>query len=161
MLEERMLEEENMVLKAHISLNVGDVPRSLEFYRKMFGIEPSKVRGGYAKFDIQTPALNLSLNQTETLGNTGALSHLGIQVETSRDVAAIRDRWQAAGLSPEDELHTNCCYALQDKAWVRDPDGNAWEVFAVLEDNLAESDACCGTGSDLKDELVTLSTECS
>jgi hypothetical protein len=51
-----------------------------------------------------------------------------------------------AGLLTRDEMQTNCCYALQDKTWVRDPDGNEWEVFVVLEDNLAETAPCeCGT----------------
>ena len=38
-------------------------------------------------------------------------------------------------------MQTTCCYAVQDKAWVNDPDGNEWEVFVVLEDNLAEDDS--------------------
>jgi hypothetical protein len=59
---------------------------------------------------------------------------------------AIRERWTEAGLLTRDEMQTNCCYALQDKTWVRDPDGNEWEVFVVLEDNLAETAPCeCGT----------------
>ena len=37
----------------------------------------------------------------------------------------------------------------QDKTWVRDPDGNEWEVFVVLQDNLAETAPCdCGTKAD-------------
>ena len=50
-------------LKAHVALNVRDVTQSIDFYRKMLGIEPCKVRTGYAKFDVQNPALNLTLNQ--------------------------------------------------------------------------------------------------
>jgi hypothetical protein len=78
----------------------------------------------------------------------GALSHMGIQVESTADVLATRLSWQERGLLPRDEMKTECCYALQDKAWVRDPDGNEWEVFAVLKDNLPEKPeaekACCG-----------------
>jgi hypothetical protein len=55
--------------------------------------------------------------------------------------SAIRERWTEAGLLTRDEMQTNCCYALQDKTWVRDPDGNEWEVFVVLEDNLPETAA--------------------
>jgi catechol 2,3-dioxygenase-like lactoylglutathione lyase family enzyme len=129
-------------LKAHLSLNVRSVDQSIEFYRKMLGIEPSKVRTGYAKFDVQNPPLNLALNQTP-VSRGGALSHLGIQVASTEDVLAIRQKWNDAGLSTRDEMQTSCCYAVQDKTWVRDPDGNEWEVFVVLEDNLAESNACC------------------
>jgi catechol 2,3-dioxygenase-like lactoylglutathione lyase family enzyme len=132
-------------LKAHLALNVKNVETSLEFYRKLLGIEPSKVRTGYAKFDVQNPPLNLTLNQ-HSYNERGALSHLGIQVSSTDDVLAIRERWIDAGLLTRDEMHTNCCYALQDKTWVRDPDGNEWEVFVVLEDNLAETAPCeCGT----------------
>ena len=132
-------------LKAHLALNVKDVEVSLEFYRKLLGIEPSKVRTGYAKFDVQNPPLNLTLNQ-HVFNERGALSHLGIQVASTNDVLAIRQRWTDAELLTRDEMQTNCCYALQDKTWVRDPDGNEWEVFVVLEDNLAETAPCeCGT----------------
>ena len=131
-------------LKAHLALNVHDVQRSLEFYRKLFDLEPSKVRTGYAKFDVQNPPLNLTLNEVAFNGR-GALSHLGIQVASTNDVLAMRDKWVASGLITRDEMQTNCCYATQDKTWVRDPDGNEWEVFVVLQDNLPETAACeCG-----------------
>ena len=124
-------------LKAHLAINVRNVEQSIEFYKKLFGIEPLKVRTGYAKFDVANPPLNFTLNQVP-FGGTGALSHLGIQVATTDDVIAMRDEWKASGLIPREEMQTTCCYALQDKAWVNDPDGNEWEVFAVLQDNLSE-----------------------
>jgi len=132
-------------LKAHLALNVKNVEVSLEFYRKLLGIEPSKVRTNYAKFDVQNPPLNLTLNE-HVFNERGALSHLGIQVASTQDVLAMRERWAEVGLLTRDEMQTSCCYALQDKTWVRDPDGNEWEVFVVLEDNLAETAPCeCGT----------------
>src|SRR3954470_1915033 len=134
-------------LKAHIALNVRNVETSIEFYRKIFGIEPSKVRTGYAKFDVQNPPLNLTLNQNP-FNEQGALSHLGIQVASTEDVLEQRKRWMDAGLITKDEMQTNCCYAVQDKTWVRDPDGNEWEVFVVLQDNLAETSMCCVTGDE-------------
>jgi catechol 2,3-dioxygenase-like lactoylglutathione lyase family enzyme len=133
------------VLKAHVALNVQDVERSIEFYRKMLGLEPSKVRTGYGKFDVKVPPLNLTLNEAAPAGH-GALSHMGIQVASTEDVLRMRERWAEAGLLTRDEMQTNCCYALQDKTWVSDPDGNEWEVFVVLEDHLAETEACCGVG---------------
>jgi hypothetical protein len=87
------------------------------------------------------------LNEGTEAGQ-GALSHLGIQVESTADVLAVRQTWRERGLLPRDEMKTECCYAMQDKAWVRDPDGNEWEVFAVLQDNLPEKPvaekSCCG-----------------
>jgi catechol 2,3-dioxygenase-like lactoylglutathione lyase family enzyme len=133
-------------LKAHLALNVKNVETSLDFYRKLLGIEPSKVRTGYAKFDVQNPPLNLTLNEVP-FGERGALSHMGIQVSSTDDVLAVRERWAETGLITRDEMQTNCCYARQDKTWVNDPDGNEWEVFVVLEDNLPEVAAtgatCC------------------
>lgn len=131
-------------LKAHLALNVRNVERSIEFYKKMLGIEPSKVRQAYAKFDIQNPPLNLTLNEASFSGR-GALSHLGIQVGSTGDVLQMRQQWADAGLVTRDEMQTNCCYATQDKTWVQDPDGNEWEVFVVLKDNLQSSDLCCTT----------------
>lgn len=131
-------------LKAHLAMNVKNVEQSIEFYKKMLGIEPSKVRTGYAKFDVQNPPLNFTLNQVP-FGERGALSHLGIQVATTEDVLAMREKWHRNGLLTRDEMNTNCCYAIQDKTWVHDPDGNEWEVFVVKEDNLAETSMCCVT----------------
>jgi predicted enzyme related to lactoylglutathione lyase len=137
-------------LKAHLAINVRDVETGITFYRKLFGIEPSKVRSGYAKFDVQNPPLNFSLNQG-AVKEAGALSHMGIQVASTDDVFAIRKAWAEAGLFTRDEMQTDCCYATQDKTWVRDPDGNEWEAFVVLKDNLpekqsSESNACCAPG---------------
>lgn len=137
-------ENEVKALKAHVSLNVKNVEESIDFYRRMLGIEPSKVRRGYAKFDVQNPPLNFTLNEGH-VSERGALSHLGIQVGSTEDVLAIRQKWAESGLITRDEMQTNCCYATQDKTWVRDPDGNEWEVFVVLKDNLPDAAACdCG-----------------
>lgn len=146
-------------LKAHLALNVKDVERSTEFYRKLFGLEPSKVRTGYAKFDVQNPPLNLTLNEGG-VKERGALSHLGIQVAATADVLALRERWIERGLATRDEMQTNCCYAIQDKTWVSDPDGNAWEAFVVLEDNLAETAMYCMTADavQLKEATTVSST---
>lgn len=132
-------------LKAHLALNVRNVEQTISFYRKMLGIEPSKVRQGYAKFDVQNPPLNLTLNEV-AFKERGALSHLGIQLASTDDVLATRQRWIDEGLITRDEMQTNCCYATQDKTWVRDPDGNEWEAFVVLADNLPETAPCeCGS----------------
>jgi len=142
-------------LKAHIALNARNVGAGIDFYRKLFGIDPVKVRKGYAKFDVQNPPLNIRLNESADSG-PGALSHCGIQVASTEDVLSVRRQWTEAGLAARDEMKTNCCYAIQDKTWVEDPDGNQWEAFVVLEDNLTESSACCGTAS-AGQNLVTIS----
>ena len=151
-------------LKAHVSINVSDVGRSIEFYRKMLGIEPLKIRTGYAKFDVQNPPLNLAMNEVPVNeGKLSRLSHLGIQVASTEDVLAIKQRWEAAGLTTRDEMQTSCCYAVQDKTWVTDPDGNEWEVFVVLQDQLPEnqSSMCCGIQADAPQMVQLGSGACS
>ena len=153
-------------LKAHLAINVRNVEQSIEFYKKMFEIEPSKVRTGYAKFDVATPPLNFTLNEVP-FNEAGALSHLGIQVATTNDVSAMRERWETNGLLPREEMQTTCCYALQDKAWVNDPDGNEWEVFVVLEDNLSEEvqgaadkTCCTPTFTNAEGKVQEVATTC-
>ncbi|GAC1644670.1 MAG: ArsI/CadI family heavy metal resistance metalloenzyme [Acidobacteriaceae bacterium] len=138
-------------LKPHLAIKVRDLNASLDFYRKLFGIEPLKVRTGYAKFDVQNPPLNFTLNEVP-FDSPGALSHMGLQVASSGDVLAMREEWRQRGLYTRDEMQTDCCYALQDKTWVADPDGNEWEVFVVLQDQFPEkapaaSTACCTTNA--------------
>ncbi|MEP6954453.1 MAG: ArsI/CadI family heavy metal resistance metalloenzyme [Solirubrobacteraceae bacterium] len=129
------------VLRPHLALTVTDVERAIPFYSALFGTTPEKVRPGYAKFSVADPALNFTLNEGERSG-LGAFNHAGIQVAATADVLATRDRLAAAGLDIVDERETTCCYALQDKLWVRDPDGTPWEVFATLADT-EERGACC------------------
>jgi catechol 2,3-dioxygenase-like lactoylglutathione lyase family enzyme len=140
------------VLRPHLALTVSDVERSIPFYRALFGAEPAKVRAGYAKFEVAEPALNFTLNQGERGNGLGAFNHAGIQVESTDDVLAAKLRLTKVGLAAFDEMNTTCCYARQDKIWVKDPDGTPWEVFAVLEDEpqahegealAATTAACC------------------
>ncbi len=120
------------ILKPHVSLNVSNIEASVAFYEKAFGVPATKRRPGYAKFDLQAPSLNLSMVECERTGENA--SHFGIQVASSEDVAAAWSRFKAAGLETRTEDNTSCCYALQDKVWVKDPDGNDWEVFVVKGD---------------------------
>ena len=139
------------VLRPHLALTVSDVDRSVPFYRALLGREPAKRRPGYAKFEVEQPALNLTLNAGVRAGSLGALNHAGIQVSSTDDVLAARDRLSASGLATFDEMDTTCCNARQDKIWVHDPDGIPWEVFAVLEDvepELPVAPAACSLDSD-------------
>ena len=134
--------------RLHIALEASDVERSKQFYRLLLGVEPSKERPGYVKFEPVDPSVNLTLNQRHgaAAGHTGS-AHYGVQVKS---VAAVHDavaRFQAADYETVSEEQTTCCYALQDKVWVSDPDGNRWEVFVVLEadvkDQLYAEAGCC------------------
>jgi catechol 2,3-dioxygenase-like lactoylglutathione lyase family enzyme len=136
------------VLKPHVSLNVSDIGASVAFYEKAFGVVASKRRPGYAKFDLQEPSLNLTMQVAPRSGVNA--SHFGVQVASTEDVAAAWSRFKSAGLETFTEENTTCCYAMQDKVWVQDPDGNMWEVFVVKadaptmhDDPATAAGACC------------------
>jgi catechol 2,3-dioxygenase-like lactoylglutathione lyase family enzyme len=147
------------VLKPHVSLNVTNVDASVAFYEKVFDVPASKRRPGYAKFDLQTPSLNLSMVEAPRSGVNA--SHFGIQVASTDDVALAAERFKRGGLPTFAEENTACCYAVQDKVWVEDPDGNMWEVFVVKGDSPAMREGaestCCVPGSTVgQDGVVTL-----
>jgi predicted enzyme related to lactoylglutathione lyase len=127
-------------LRPHLALTVSDVERSIPFYEALFGVAPEKTKPGYAKFSIAEPALNFTLNQGQRTDALDAFNHAGIQVASTDDVLAAKDRLVAAGLAAFDEMDTTCCYARQDKIWVHDPDGTPWEVFATHEDTQVAGD---------------------
>jgi catechol 2,3-dioxygenase-like lactoylglutathione lyase family enzyme len=146
-------------MKTHISLKVSDLNSSIDFYTKMLGIDPVKVKSDYAKFDVNDPPLNLTLNSSNVAAG-GQLSHLGLQVASTKDVDSIARRWADAGLLTLEEKQTDCCYALQDKVWVSDPDGAHWEAFTVLADTEGTSEAtkCCDVNAcEVTEETVAAS----
>ena len=128
--------------RVQLALNVTDIDEAVEFYSKLFGTEPAKRQPGYANFAIADPPLKLVLMEDATArghGTVGALNHLGVEVETTDEVTAATGRLSDAGLETEVEEQTTCCYAVQDKVWVSDPDGAPWEVYTVLADAPAET----------------------
>lgn len=130
--------------RIHMGLRVRDLGVSLEFYAKLFGQPPTKERPGYAKFEVLEPPVNLTLNEDpEYAPSKGNVNHFGIQVQSTEAVQEAGMRLHAAGLEPRAEEGTSCCHAIQDKAWVTDPDGNAWEFFVVLADVEQGPSSCC------------------
>jgi catechol 2,3-dioxygenase-like lactoylglutathione lyase family enzyme len=119
--------------RVQLALNVSDIDAAVDFYTKLFATEPAKRRPGYANFAIAEPPLKLVL--MENPGAAGKLNHLGIEVESSEQVTLTSDRLQQTDLSVTPQTQSTCCYALQDKVWVKDPDGADWEVYVVLEDS--------------------------
>ena len=132
-------------MRPHLSLDVRNVPVSVAFYQKVFGVAPQKQTHDYAKFDLTQPALNFSL--VSSTGRLSSVDHLGIEVESVEEIAAWKDRLQTQGILERVEENTACCFARQDKLWFSDPDGNAWEVFTVYEqlpvDGTLSSTGCC------------------
>jgi catechol 2,3-dioxygenase-like lactoylglutathione lyase family enzyme len=122
------------VVKFHASLNVGDLPRALAFYRALFGVEPAKAYTDYAKFEIDEPPLILSL-KPQKCGKGGPLNHLGLRVKSLEELQAIQKRLEAAGFAPKRQDDVKCCYAFQTKFWVADPDETLWEIYVLFDDH--------------------------
>jgi catechol 2,3-dioxygenase-like lactoylglutathione lyase family enzyme len=118
--------------RVQLAMNVEDLDRAIEFYGKLFGTEPAKVHPGYANFSVDDPPLKLVLIESE--GRGGTLNHLGVEVGSAGEVEQATSRLSQSGLDTRVQEQTSCCYAVQDKVWVSDPDGAPWEVYTVLAD---------------------------
>jgi catechol 2,3-dioxygenase-like lactoylglutathione lyase family enzyme len=145
----------NLMSRVQLALNVSDIDAAVAFYSKLFNTEPAKRRPGYANFAVTDPSLKLVLIESE---QAGSLNHLGIEVETTAEVTTASERLEQAGLATRSEEQVECCYALQSKVWLHDPDGAAWEVYTVLADSsvanssiqatqIAKTKICCGHGA--------------
>lgn len=134
--------------RIHIGLAVQDLNVSVFFYRALFGQEPSKVRPGYAKFEMFEPPVILSLNQIAgQTAPSNPVMHHGIQVKSTNAVNEIANRMSAAQIPVRSEDSVTCCYAVQSKVWIADPDGNKWEAYVVLDNDAANrssaENSCC------------------
>ncbi len=118
--------------RVQLALNVSNIDDAVDFYTKLFATEPAKRRPGYANFAIETPPLKLVL--IESAEAAGSLNHLGVEVFSTDEVAAAQRRLADDGLATATEENVGCCFAVQDKVWVDDPDGAPWEIYTVLSD---------------------------
>ncbi|WP_342025946.1 ArsI/CadI family heavy metal resistance metalloenzyme [Cytobacillus pseudoceanisediminis] len=140
-------------MKVHVGINVTDLNQSIEFYSKVFNAEPVKVKEDYAKFLLEDPGLNFTLNlKDEVSGNQ--VGHFGFQVENREEVFQHKERLEKLGFFAREEMDVTCCYATQDKFWVTDPDGNEWEFFYTKADvESMKTDSSCCTPQPVKIEI--------
>jgi catechol 2,3-dioxygenase-like lactoylglutathione lyase family enzyme len=157
------------VSRVQLALNVSNLDEAIEFYSKLFAIEPAKVRPGYANFAVIDPPLKLVLiedaNQTP-----GTLNHLGVEVASTDEVSAAQARLSGEGLPTAVEEQTSCCFAVQDKVWVDGPGGEPWEIYTVLADTEMPAGqlrsaapgetACCSTRADLAGATTGTANSC-
>ena len=140
--------------RVQLALNVRDLDDAVAFYSKLFATAPGKRRPGYANFTVVDPPLKLvlienSLDRGE--GSSNALNHLGVEVSSTAEVVATSSRLADEGLATTFQAGTTCCYALQDKVWVHDPDGAPWEVYTVLADAPIDSTSSSSLSGDASD----------
>jgi catechol 2,3-dioxygenase-like lactoylglutathione lyase family enzyme len=148
--------QESRMSRVQLALNVTDVDAAVDFYSKLFRTEPAKRRPGYANFAIAEPPLKLVLIESSAEA-AGTLNHLGVEVASTDEVTAAQSRLEGDGLDTAAESGT-CCYAVQEKVWVNDPDGAPWEIYTVLADadtmaNQTTADTC-GAGACATTELT-------
>jgi catechol 2,3-dioxygenase-like lactoylglutathione lyase family enzyme len=120
-----------MTSRVQLALNVSDIDQAVAFYQSLFRTPPAKREPGYANFAIDNPPLKLVL--IENPGAVTPLNHLGVEVFDTSEVAAAHERLKGHGLPVLVEEAVTCCYAVQDKVWVNDPDGTPWETYVVLD----------------------------
>jgi catechol 2,3-dioxygenase-like lactoylglutathione lyase family enzyme len=132
-------------MRSHISLNVRNVDHSVEFYEKVFGAKPQKRTAAYAKFDLEAPSLSFAIQSGAE--EISRVSHFGIEVNSIDEMMQWQKRLTKHGLVKLVETDTKCCFARQDKIWLADPDGNAWEIFYVRQQlpvtDTPVTSACC------------------
>lgn len=113
--------------RMHIGLKVADLEEAIAFYSRLFASEPTLRRSDYAKWMLDDPRVNFSL---DTHGNdVPGSAHYGIQVESPEELEEMRERVDKAGLPRSDQNDLVCGYQRQDKSWVADPHGVRWEAF--------------------------------
>jgi catechol 2,3-dioxygenase-like lactoylglutathione lyase family enzyme len=137
--------------RIQLALNVSDIDEAVEFYTKLFGTGPAKRQPGYANFAIADPPLKLVLVENSNArgdGVSGALNHLGVEVETPDEVTAATGRLSDTGMGVEVQEQTTCCFAVQDKVWVSSPEGVPWEFYTVLADADSMGEGPTGGGAD-------------
>ncbi|WP_433081897.1 ArsI/CadI family heavy metal resistance metalloenzyme [Dactylosporangium sp. CA-052675] len=152
--------------RVQLALRVADLEGSVAFYSKLFGVEPAKRRPGYANFAVEQPPLKLVLLEGEA-GQETVMDHLGVEVFSAEEVTAATTRLTEAGLVTLEENDTSCCYALQDKVWVRGPGAEPWEVYVVKGDadqlvKDADGESCaCGIQEDATTPAATTTGACA
>ena len=114
----------------HVHAHVKDLQASIAFYSKMFAAKPTRVETDYAKWMLDDPRVNFAIS---TRGGKPGVDHLGIQADSTEELAELKARAEAADITLLDEGETTCCYARSDKHWITDPQGIAWEQFHTLD----------------------------
>jgi catechol 2,3-dioxygenase-like lactoylglutathione lyase family enzyme len=120
-------------MRLQLALNVSDLDEAIDFYTRMFGVEPAKTKPGYANFIVADPPLKLVLFEGQ--GEGGSINHLGVETETAEEVVAAEARLRDADLATTGVDDTQCCYAAKTETWVTGPDGARWEWYVKTGDS--------------------------
>ena len=114
----------------HVHVAVDDLAANVQFYSAVFGCAPAVQHDDYAKWMLDDPRVNFAISAR---GARAGLDHLGIQVDSDAELAALRAQVDGAQIAALDQQGAACCYARSDKHWITDPQGIAWETFHTLD----------------------------
>jgi catechol 2,3-dioxygenase-like lactoylglutathione lyase family enzyme len=131
-------------MRLQLALNVADLDKAVDFYTRMFGVEPAKIRPGYANFAIADPPLKLVLFEGQ--GEPGSINHLGVETESPGEVVAAEARLTEADLETTGVADTQCCYAQKTETWLAGPDGARWEWYVKTGDSEQFADIVVSSG---------------
>lgn len=140
----------------HVHLNVTDLAASVRFYATLFAAEPTVLKDDYAKWMLEDPRVNFAISST---GRAPGVDHLGLQVDSGDELAALGKRLDAAGGTVVPEAATVCCYAKSDKNWIEDPQGTRWETFHTFGEATtyhAGEAACATDGGTCTPEVIAM-----
>jgi catechol 2,3-dioxygenase-like lactoylglutathione lyase family enzyme len=141
--------------RLHVHVGVSDLNQSIRFYSTLFAAGPTVIKEDYAKWMLDDPRVNFAISAGQH--STKGIQHLGVQAESTDELADVYGRLKAADRPVLEEGRTTCCYAKSEKSWIADPDGIVWETFftdgqatsygdsptlGTLSDSLSE-DKCC------------------
>ena len=133
----------------HVHVAVDDLAANIRFYSTVFGAQPTVQKPDYAKWMLDDPRINFAVSQR---GAKAGVDHLGFQVDSDEELAALRKQVADAQIAALDQPDATCCYARSDKYWIEDPQGIAWETYRTLGEaqiygeqtkEPAEGGACC------------------
>lgn len=132
-------------MKMHLNLATRDIDASVAFYATLLAVQPVKQLDDYALFISQEPGLELALDLDGDV-RLGSGEHFGIVVDSAEAVEEQAVRLRGAGYAVDLERDETCCYAVQTKVWVSDPEGRRWETYFVHEESTERDEAgpvCC------------------
>lgn len=132
--------------RLHVHIGVESLEEAIPYYTAMFGAEPVKVKGDYAKWAPEDLAVNFAVSTT--CGDKG-VGHLGVEVQEDDELARLGMRLKAADAPMRVDGEVSCCYAKSKKAWSEDPAGVRWELFHTYGEADEFSPELIGT-TDLK-----------
>jgi catechol 2,3-dioxygenase-like lactoylglutathione lyase family enzyme len=136
--------KERPTMRLQLALNVSDLDEAVDFYSRMFGVEPAKTKPGYANFAIADPPLKLVLFESQA--EPGSINHLGVEAETAGEVVAAESRLADADLETTGVADTQCCYAEKTETWLSGPDRTRWEWYVKKADSEQFANIVVGDG---------------